>query len=244
MIMNKKRILYQINIEDKKKLYERFLSEHFTNAEILEYTNELFNFKYWQDAQEIRKKMRLKYGDSDLAMFTGTLQVLYCIIRKFRPSIMVETGVHFGLSSLVFTCGLVKNKKGKLISIDNWNNEDCGCYVPKRFDSRWKLIKGRSEDILPKLKTKKIDIFCHDSDHSYKTQLFEYEWAIRNIKKDGLIFSHDLGASNAWFDFTKKYNLEYYLIKTATEDYSTGITKIKTPNHIKKYLDNSKGEWK
>jgi len=220
------RILYQIDNKKKENLYDRFLENYLTASEIIEYTDELFNNKYWWELHEKRKEKRKEYDNSDLGMFSGTLQILYCIIRKYKPSVVVETGVHYGSSSWVFICALIKNKKGKLTSIDDWNHEDCGYFVPKKFRPRWDLRIGKSKDVLPKLKLKKIDIFCHDSEHSYENQAFEYQWAIKKVVDNGFIISHDIGASNAWFEFVKKNNLEWYFLKTATKSYATGIAKV------------------
>lgn len=229
----KDRILYQMTEEERKNLYISFLDKYLTTAELIDYTNELFNSKFWQNLQEMRKEKYKKYG-RDLGMYSATLQILFSLIRKYKPKLLVETGVHFGLSTAVFLYAMKLNQQGKLISIDNWDSEECGCYVTKDISTRWELKIGKSMDILPNLNWELIDFFCHDSAHTYKNMWDEYRWAIGRVKQGGLIISHDVGSSNAWFEFVKKYNLEWYLVKTAIKKaYATGITF-----GIKKEVDN------
>jgi predicted O-methyltransferase YrrM len=220
----KDRILYQMTEVEKTSLYESFLQKYLTTAEVIEHTDELFNSKFWQNLVEMRKEKYKKYG-RDLGMYSATLQILFSLIRKYKPKLLVETGVHFGLSTAVFLYAMKLNQQGKLISIDNWDSEECGCYVTKDIENRWELKTGKSMDILPNLNWKVIDFFCHDSAHTYTNMWDEYRWAIGRVKKGGLIISHDVGSSNAWFEFTKEFNLEWYLIKTAIKKaYATGVT--------------------
>jgi hypothetical protein len=52
-----------------------------------------------------------------------------------------------------------------------------------------------------------VDLFYHDSDHSYDNQILEYEtaWKILN-SKNGVLVSDDINWSNAFLDFCKKIN--------------------------------------
>ena len=48
---------------------------------------------------------------------------------------------------------------------------------------------------------KNIDIFLHDSLHTYKNMLFEYNTSWPFIKKNGFLISDDISENNAFLDF-------------------------------------------
>lgn len=146
-------------------------------------------------------------------------------MKALKPQIFVETGVAAGASSYFILKAMQENKKGKLISIDlpNYTNKGgyinkggildkvytpkrkgAGWVVPGELRSRWQLMLGDSMKILPRLK-ESIDMFYHDSDHSYECMNFEYNWAMK--KKIRYIASDDIGMNNAWQDFTNKNGL-------------------------------------
>ncbi|MDA7857893.1 class I SAM-dependent methyltransferase [bacterium] len=49
-----------------------------------------------------------------------------------------------------------------------------------------------------------IDIFIHDSEHTYENMLWEYQTAFPFIKPGGILLSDDILCSEAFHDFTKK----------------------------------------
>jgi hypothetical protein len=83
--------------------------------------------------------------------------------------------------------------------------------VPKELRSNWKLILGDSKTELPKLlsELKQIDIFFHDSLHTYEHMMFEFETVWPPIKENGLIISDDIYWNNAFIDFANKINSQY-----------------------------------
>jgi len=139
--------------------------------------------------------------------------VLYTLCRKVRPDIIVETGVASGVSSSYILCSLEKNKNGILYSIDlTWREGQSGWIIPKNLRDRWRLIMGRSFDELPPLldRLKTIDIFLHDSEHTYQNMFFEYQTAWIHLRPGGLLLSHNIDASDAFPDFCKNDGLTSY----------------------------------
>jgi len=92
-----------------------------------------------------------------------------------------------------------------------------GDLVPEYLKERWTLICGDATERLPTLlpKLEKISLFLHDSLHTYKHMLFEYETAWPHITKNGFLISHDILWNKAFLDFSKKvgrkYNIYYGL---------------------------------
>ena len=66
--------------------------------------------------------------------------------------------------------------------------------VPDLLRQRWELRLGPSQELLPKLimELVPIDIFFHDSDHSYARICFEFRAVYQAVKKNGLILSDDV----------------------------------------------------
>ena len=125
-----------------------------------------------------------------------------------KPDVVVETGVAYGQSSSYILQALKENNNGILYSIDNifrpWESlEMIGNAIPQNIRKRWKLIVGSSvvklEEILRSKKT--IDVFLHDSLHTYKNMLFEYNMSWPFIKKNGFLISDDVSENNAFLDF-------------------------------------------
>jgi predicted O-methyltransferase YrrM len=145
----------------------------------------------------------------------AALDSIYVIIRALKPNIIVETGVANGASSFYILLALKRNNKGHLFSIDFPNldptamipqNKEVGWLVPKILRDRWTLILGKVEEKLPKLLEERdnIDIFYHDSLHTYEHMMFEYKLAWEKLNKGGLLISDNIDLNNAFKDFCKE----------------------------------------
>lgn len=187
-------------------------------------------------------------NEKGFADYEGISLILYSIVRRYKPEIVVETGVAHGVSSAFILCAMHENSKGHLYSIDlplcdicvktgnkggemkvledgqkHWINENyyVGDFVPEYLKDRWTLILGDAKKELPILltKLKKITIFFHDSLHTYEHMMFEYETAWPYISKNGFLLSHDVLWNSAFLDFSKKVNLKPLIY------YSFGVIK-------------------
>lgn len=132
---------------------------------------------------------------------------IYVLCRIMKPDLVVETGVASGYSSTIILQALEDNGKGKLFSIDIGKKRfgrNVGWLVPKELRRRWTLTIGSSQQRLRPLleKLHQIDVFYHDSLHTYENMMFEYETAWNHLTRGGLLLSHDIG--RAFFDFAKK----------------------------------------
>lgn len=229
----KGRVLYELSKETKKASYQTFLNKYFTQEELNLYVNELTDSHFWKEFKHKKDNFDLDRGP----ICFNSLHILYALVRKYKPKTIVETGIHFGGSSALFLFALHMNQQGKLISIDKWTEapiEHIGYFVPEWLKGRWEPMKGYTRDVLPTLN--KCDFFLHDSAHNHSNMTFEYEWAIKHISKDGFISSHDIGATNAFFDFSHNWNLQYYLLESDFSGrYSIGIAQV---NGDRKKIDN------
>ena len=147
---------------------------------------------------------------------------LYSIIRDIKPSVVVETGVANGVSSLSVLIALQKNQEGKLISIDHpvhldytadelsdteerfigWRipkDKQPGWIIPEEYRERWEFVQGKSVDELPKVVNENdIDVFIHDSLHTTTNMIFEFFITYHSMEDDGVILSDDTSKSEAF----------------------------------------------
>ncbi len=151
--------------------------------------------------------------------------LLYALCRFLKPQTVVETGVGMGVSSYFILQALQDNGFGELYSIDypgstyssdagikinegayTSQNGLPGCLVPDDLRKHWTLILGKSEDKLHPLceHLGEVDLFFHDSEHTYQNMLEEYETVWPYIQENGILASHDIGWNNAFGDFSTK----------------------------------------
>jgi len=157
---------------------------------------------------------RRQYSSWDFGIGTTLGVILYTVCRREKPNIVVETGVASGVSSSHILCALEKNKHGQLYSIDlpSWQENQSGWMIPDYLRHRWHLTLGRSSETLEPLlkKVAEIDIFLHDSDHSYQNMLWEFQTAWTYLKAGGLLLSHNIDYNDAFSDFCQDYGVRGY----------------------------------
>ncbi|MEM3860661.1 MAG: class I SAM-dependent methyltransferase [Candidatus Micrarchaeaceae archaeon] len=158
-------------------------------------------------------------------------ECLYYIVKKYKPEIVVETGVYRGISSAFILQALDENGAGELYSIDLplakyatedgsiafsplGNGEQTGFAIPDRLKRKWHLILGDSRVELPKLLDRlgQIDLFYHDSQHTYEFMMWEYRTVFPHLKSGSLITSDDISWNSAFKDFCKINNLEPIIV--------------------------------
>jgi predicted O-methyltransferase YrrM len=157
-------------------------------------------------------------GDSPFGRMKGHpdhYQGLLCdLIKKEKPDKMIETGVESGFSTELFVAALVENGKGHLWSVDP--NPTPFWMANPIEHPRFTMVIGKSEEALDALYARigPVDMFLHDSDHSFKNQTYEYEWAFSHVRSGGIIASDDTGWADvpgpghgAWDKFLARHGL-------------------------------------
>ena len=211
--------LYQI--ADKQTINFLSLSKKFNTDQ---YNSEFQ--KVFGRFNQIRKNAKLNYPQ-DFGIDEFEAKFLYGVVRKTRPEIFVETGVANGDSSFFILSAIKKNKIGKLISIDV--NNDVGNLVPKDLRKAWELkilqrnFSNNFKSILSSLPN--VDIFLHDSDHSYTWQMLEYTNALNKLSKKGLLLSDDIDSSYALIDLIKANPNNYKVFTIVTNRKVFGIIR-------------------
>jgi Methyltransferase domain len=154
---------------------------------------------------------------------------LYAAVRICRPNVVLETGVFDGLSSALILRAMERNSAGELVSIDLPAHEtiadstdrmpegvlppDCcsGWIVPDFLRARYRLRLGDSKRLLRETleQYKRVDIFLHDSLHTYRHQLFEYNAAWPSVIPSGLLLSDGIFWTAAFHRFSKQQGVRY-----------------------------------
>jgi predicted O-methyltransferase YrrM len=124
-------------------------------------------------------------------------EALYLLVRASRPKVAVDTGVLYGASTAHILAAMADNGSGELHSIDigrNPSEPPHEFFIPANLLQRWELIIGDSRDELPRLLRRcgKIDLFYHDSLHTWEHMLFEYGTALPYLTERGVLASDDV----------------------------------------------------
>jgi predicted O-methyltransferase YrrM len=158
-----------------------------------------------------------------------TCELLYVLVRAARPRVMVETGVLYGASSGHMLAALTANGTGRLYSID------LGCspsepphdlFVHPGLRARWEYIVGDTRRELPLLLARlgRIDMFHHDSLHTFAHMTWEYQTALAHLAPGGILASHDVLTAdslrgifreNAFPAFCRQRQLEYIMAQNS-----------------------------
>jgi predicted O-methyltransferase YrrM len=158
-------------------------------------------------------KRRVSYS----GVFRGGPE-LYVILRSIQPAVVVETGVGIGYSSSYILSALERNNVGRLVSIDLPNADrawklpiaaEPGFLVPQELRARWDLRLGETHIVLPDVlhELGRVDLFFHDSEHTYDTMRFEFDSVYGFLSPGGQIVSDDAMWNTAMLDFAKVRNL-------------------------------------
>ncbi len=206
---------------------------------ILQYLNELMDdgFSERLDSGLVQLK------DYDLGFSPGSDEVgrsrpfyvmLYILCRVLKPKMIVETGVGSGMSTSYILKSLADNGLGKLYSIDlpleEWRNRPgwggvlipsgrkIGWLVPEELKDKWTFVPGSSTDRLKPLLDElgSIQIFLHDSAHTYENMIFEYETAWPFLADKGVLVSDDIDFNAAFQDFSTRIEIEIFKTNKAS----------------------------
>jgi predicted O-methyltransferase YrrM len=156
------------------------------------------------------------------AFLRGEAWILYALLRRRRPELVVETGVANGHSSTFLLEALRRNGKGRLTSFDV--EPGAGELVPAELRDRWDL------HILPARRPGPefgrvmralgpFELFLHDSDHSYGWMELEFRTAWEKISPGGILAADDIDWSYAFIDFSRRIGLRPYVLVEASKPF-------------------------
>ena len=155
-------------------------------------------------AIEDRAWSRVYNADSTLA------RLLYAVCRQLRPEVVIETGVAYGMTSAYVLKALDVNRQGTLFSVDlpplgRKSDELQGALVPPGLRSRWVRQRGTSRRQLRAILDQgPVDLFVHDSLHTYRNMHWEFEQAWSRLRAGGVLVSDDVQGNPAFLELKER----------------------------------------
>jgi predicted O-methyltransferase YrrM len=173
-------------------------------------------------AEMIRR--RDAYG-SEGVMGALDCATLYGLTRWLRPAVVVESGGFIGMSSAFILKALADEKltTAKLYSIELSAECEQGALVPEQLRLQFVPMRGKVEDFLKREQLPSpIDMFLHDSSHSYRHMLWEFRQFWPHLGDGGLLVSHDVQMNAAFPEF---------VARTYAHDKKTGRRDANRTSH-------------
>jgi Methyltransferase domain len=143
-------------------------------------------------------------------------KTIYVLCRLLSPTIVLETGVAYGVTSAFTLQALAINGKGSLISVDlpplgKDADRYVGALIPQELRGRWQLHRGPAKRILPNLVTsiKLVDLFVHDSLHTYRHMNFEFETVWPHLRPGSAVVADNVDLNDAFREFAVKVQPTY-----------------------------------
>jgi predicted O-methyltransferase YrrM len=182
--------------EERRRLLD-FLSEHY-GVDARELADEYRQSDFLAWFRERRAALERFPGPYRLGT-TGEFgcEALYLLVRAARPRVVVETGVLYGASSAHILAALVRNGGGELHSLEigrDTREPPHDHFVPQDLQPHWTLIIGDSRQELPSLlkRCAPIDMFLHDSLHTFDHMTWEFQTALPHLNPAGILTSDDI----------------------------------------------------
>ena len=166
--------------------------------------------------------------------------LIYVLVRHFRPTVLLETGVYYGGNTAFLLAGLARNGHGRLVSVDFPDAEirrvggpnrhpqvgDSELYsdslrpgfiIPDYLRPNWTLHEGDSLQVIPTL-TDRFDFYIHDSDHAMDFVRREMAAAWERLTDDAVLLVDDIDWSNAFYEFCVRLRLFPLLLSDNGKD--------------------------
>lgn len=219
-------------------LWQEILDKAHREIQSIPHAQEIFEKKAWIEKYivDIQRRYQAHY-------FGGWVNIedalfLYWLVRELKPKTIVQTGVCNGFSTAFMVLALVMNgSEGRIHAIDlpaifdpkdpAWTikNKVYGAFIPEGKTSGWivpeayrervELECGDAKLLLPPLvdRLESIDLFYHDSDHTYNHMLFEFNEIRRKLSPGGLVIGDDISLNASLWDFADEAGVPAYNYK-------------------------------
>ena len=158
-------------------------------------------------------------------------QLCYAVVRAMKSKTVVETGVCYGVTSAHLLAALEGNGEGHLYSVDlpplgKNNNDYVGWLVPEELRNRWTLRRGTSRRLLGPILNEvgSIDLFVHDSLHTYKNMKMEFEMVWPHLSPGGVLIADDIEGNAAFQEFAARGDVVFHaVVRELVKDSLAGV---------------------
>jgi len=135
-------------------------------------------------------------------------RLCYLACRILKPSVVLETGVAYGVTTAFILKAMEMNGKGKLHSIDlpplTRNAEPyIGYFVPETARHCWTLHRGSSRRILSQVldDLNTVDMFISDSIATYRNVSYELRTVTPYLTDPAVVLVDDAGCNLAFLEW-------------------------------------------
>jgi len=140
-------------------------------------------------------------------------RVCYLVCRTLTPTVVLETGVAYGVTSAFLLQAAAQNGNGRVYSIDlpplgPGAERYVGFLIPPELRPLWSLKRGTGRRILPRLlpSLKNVDLFVQDSLHTYGCIMAELKEVWPVLRPGGVVIADDIHKNRAFRDFALRTN--------------------------------------
>jgi predicted O-methyltransferase YrrM len=144
----------------------------------------------------------------------------YAIARAIKPRVIIETGVHHGIGSVLLGSALRRNFEeghpGKYYGTDI--DAAAGSLLAAPFDQFGKILHGDSIESLQGMR-ETIDLFINDSDHSAEYEAREYRIIESRLSQKSIILGDNAHFTNELFKFSASTGRQFLFFKEQPKDH-------------------------
>ncbi len=167
-----------------------------------------------KESESIVKYVQKSLGDEDYWQVSyDEIRVIYTIVKVMNPTTIIETGMGSGVSTTAMLAA--SNDETNVISIDpgvpyGKGDKEVGFLIPINLRKKHKFVKGTSKQKMKEVLSyvDKVDIFFHDSDHTYENIMLELNEVWPKLSEESIILVDNYDWTDAPIDFSKKMNLD------------------------------------
>ena len=158
----------------------------------------------------------------------------YVTCRLLKPSVVVETGVAYGVTTSFLLEALARNERGVLHSIDlpplgPHVDDFVGALVDDEVRDRWTLHRGTTKRLLPIVldMLDGVDMFVHDSLHTYKNIKLELSLVTPKLRRSAAVLADDVHGNLAFQEWASRFEPAYVaVVKEFSKDSILGVAVI------------------
>lgn len=182
--------------------------------EVLEYIHELHADEELRSHIELATQRSDRRRLADREVRYGRRAGWYALTRALRPSLVVETGTDKGLGSCVFAAALLRNGRGRLLTIDV--NPESGYLIHGPYAGVVQRALGDSVTVLRGM-NEPVDLFLHDSWHTFQHEMAELSAVY--LAPGAVILSDNVHASDALSVFARKTGRRFLFFREEPQNH-------------------------
>ncbi len=168
----------------------------------------------------------IDHHHGDVLGFSRHYLTLYSIVLGLEAKEIFEFGCGFSTQTILEA---LKQTGGHLTTCDLRPIEKTGNpeSLMEENKERWSYIQGDSRQMVPKTKSRPLDMVLHDGAHEWWTLYRDIRNILPRVKKNGIILVHDTEHPAFHIKFVLRIALLFRRHELMTLPYGYGLTLIR-----------------